>query len=552
MPDADKVKQELELEVSFNEQSANQAVRGIEDLGEKIKEKVNAPTKEAVKNSKDLSGLLGKDLTNAVGKFSGALGPLVSLGAAGGPIAALAVGFVIMDGTLASLEKTAIRVANQFGEMNSNVVELALSLNELSRLGLSEESAIGTLDVLTRSGAFSNIEQVQGAATSAAVLSQRTGIDPREISSMISQLVKGGLMSSTNTLGPSARILADFNENAGKARMSLSGYTKTVMELWNNTKGMNLSLNNATNIVDNFSDEIRKGIFSLSEISNFATGRQSSQQSQLFLAQALDIKGSPLEMLTKMQELRATPEGQNQIIAELRKMTENISSNKDEQVQIIQKLAAIFAPELNVNNLRKARNLLGEEERLLITPDEKKAEDKAQGNRLKAIEETNKILRDTNKLLANIEDQVKAQRSFLDEGKQGMSRFLRALAAAPAALTGDKPLRNLERLEEEVPDWLYKLVSGVVFQGPVGSTLSSAADLAGNIPFNNFVETGNGNGGGTRGGGGRPITVQTVVQTPGQGSVVVKSTEVDDSSLDLVPGGLIRLPPPAAPIELGD
>jgi len=543
MPDADKIKQELAIEVSFDEQSANKAIRGIEELGDKVDEKVIKPTESAAKSSKDLSTLIGNDLSSAIGKFTGALGPLASIAGAAGPIAALTAGFIIVDGTLADLEKTSIRVTNQFSTLNGNLTDIVTTLNRLSDLGLKEDSALGVLDTLSRNGAFTQLDQLKGAAETTAALSQKTGINPNEIAQMVSQFVKAGIMSPTNTLGPASNMLANFVENAANSNMALSEYTKSVVELWNNTKGYNMTLSNTERIVDNFSEELRKGIFSLSEIGNFATGKQTSQQAQLFLAQKMGIEGSPLEMLTKMQEARATPEGQNQIRNIIREMTKELSSSTGEQLQLVQKLSGIFAPELGVDNLRKSRNMMGMSD--LSTgskrsKDEVKAEKDAQKSRIEEAKETAALLRNSNVLLANVVKEAELSRSLWEEMKEGTNKLLRSGSLLfsgegsskegprkfpgfnPNQVAEDNPKidigeldwESLQRLQDKSIQDRAKLI-------PDQSKSVNAGLVEVTIP------------GGASGGWGaqRPITIPITIQQPGQAPVPLKTINTNENEL---------------------
>jgi len=361
---SEKIIQKLGVEFEVDEESKNKAMKALDDVGEKAEQTQKSIASGNEEQSKFIE-MLQKDFGSAMGNIVGQFGELASLLKAGGPIAAGAVAFSLIETRAAELTKNAVDINRQFDALKETSKDIAAIWNELNDLGFNNEQSGAAILALTKTGAFPSKEMLREASQAAAGMSKQTGIPIEEMGNIIAQAVRAGTLEPGNIQNGLIRqdgrgILQNLIKGADEAEMSLTGYSKAVFDLWQTTRNYNIDFENTNKILVSWHDELNKGLMTVSDLANLASGQSMSDSQKIFAAQQMGITGSPLEMMTKFEKLLSSPEGIDKLGKMIFERADSLSKSPEELVQMVRRMNQLFAGGSfkEVNTLRGATDFI--------------------------------------------------------------------------------------------------------------------------------------------------------------------------------------------------
>lgn len=378
----EKIIQRLGVVFETDEQSKETVLRSLDEINEKAS-KIKSNFGDSGEGASKLADVLKKDLGGALDKLSPALGELSSVFKAAGPISAGVAGMILLRDRMADLEGVAVGVNRQFSNLHATITDIAAIQKDLQLMGLNKEQANGLVNRVATLGPFSTEDQIKQATVTSAAAGKMTGMDPGEIANIIAIAVRTGALDvndiSGGMFGANGKrgMFQGMIEGQAEASMSMQQYTKSLFELWNVTRNYNVSFENTQKLLVNWSDELNKGIVSLKDVADLATGQRMSDSQKLFMAQRLQtahpdlgLTGSPLEVLTKFEAGLNDPAFQQKMGKIIYDMASERSKNPEEMVQWVRMLNdSLTGGSLpGLDSIRGASTFL---EKYATTPEEK-------------------------------------------------------------------------------------------------------------------------------------------------------------------------------------
>lgn len=498
MADEDKVVQKVGVKFEVDEESKQQALAALEAIGIKGEEMTEKLKKGKEETSK-FGEMLSKDLDQGVKKLIGGLGELGSLLTAGGFLAGGVVAFTLIDGKMADLNKSTIDVNNQLLSMKMTSREIADLWINMNGLGFDKDQSASAILNLTKMGAFQNKEDLGEALTTSASMSKQTGIPIDEISTIISQGVRVGILEQGNISGGLANkegngLLQNLIKGSTEAEMSLSTYSKSVMDLWQTTRNYNIDFESTGKILNSWHEELNKGIMTVADLAALASGSKMSDSQKLYSAQQAGLTGTPLEMLTKFEHLLSTPEGQEKLGKQIFERANQMAKSPLELMQTVDMMNQTLAGgSFNTKDQRGQADFIkrfggldkvpNEFRDLVKTEDSKQIDQKTQ--RVAEAEKVSKDLTNIQALLENIRENTVSQRSFFGNVKASFTDALTgvsgALANTPSTIEETLQKQKLsQELTKDLDSYYSTSVGGV--RSNLSGSMSSAQQQSAQQP----------------------------------------------------------------------
>lgn len=467
MPDDEKIIEKVGVKFEVDESSKDAAIKALEQVGDSA-QNVQKEVAEGNQELGKFAEFLGKDFKSAAGGLLGQFGEIAQLLRAGGPIAAGAVAFSLIEGRASELAKNAVDVNRQFEALKETSKDIAKIWVELKDLGFSNEQSSGVIVGLTKTGAFPNKEMLREATQSSAALSKQTGIPIEDISNIVAQAVRLGALEPGNIGGGLVNqnktgLLQNLIKGADEAEMSLQNYSKSVFDLWQTTKNYNVDFLTTSKILNSWSEELNKGLMTISDLANLAGGQTMSESQKVFAAQQMGIGGSPLEMMTRFEELMSSDKGIDKLGKFVFDRANQMARSPEELIQFVRMFNQTLAGGAftEVRSLRGAAEFIdrfGTDERRneireafkSAFDDKGKAEDEARKVNTQHTEQVLKDLDSIQDILDTIKINTSQSRSMF-EGFKATFDNVRTLIAgqygndAPATISEVKQSRELDR-----------------------------------------------------------------------------------------------------------
>ena len=447
--EAEKVSQQLGLEILTDENSLEKAFKFLEKIGVKTKETSEA-INEATKGAGDFGNALNKDVGSVLEKLTGSLGAFASVLKAAGPIAAITEVALILQGAMAELSKEMIEVNRQSAGFSENMQSVERTTRQLMSMGFKSDEADAVMKMAAKSGAFQNSDQLESGTRAIGAISKSTGIDVGEITNVVSQLTKSGAVDASNIEKSlfSSGIFQGLIKGSAEASTSISQYTKEFNELYMTTRNFNSDWKVSNEFLRQFSEELHTGTMSVSQVGAIATGSGTSQSAELLLAERMGIKGSPLEMITKFEDMRAS--GNEKFMTNLGKQIFDIAHqyarSPQELVQMVRKVDEMFGTGLvgegrrgeaqfaakygGEDTARQMRDAFPQFSDKLAESEIKK--DILHAENVKQAKMRADAIGDASKLYNQLEMEAMSARGLMDSLKLGVDEFRRHMGSSAA------------------------------------------------------------------------------------------------------------------------
>lgn len=336
--ETEKVIQKLGIVFETDEQSKEVVLRSFDEIAQRA-----AETSEKMAKASESAGEMGEkfahSMKSVLGEFTPALGELKNIFAEGVGPAALITGLVLARDRMAELESAAVGVNHQYATMVMNASKLAELQHEMTNIGIDEKTTNALMSRMASSGGMTTAEQLTAGVQASGAMAKMTGMDPNDVASIITTAIRTGAIDQNNIPGGmfgedgKQGLYQKIATGAAESEMSMKEYSKSLFELWQTTRNYNISFEDTQKLLGHWSDQLNKGIVSLGEVANLSSGKSMSDSQKIFMAQQMEITGSPLEMMTKFEASLMDPAFQDKMGHKIFEMASQRAKNPEEMVQ---------------------------------------------------------------------------------------------------------------------------------------------------------------------------------------------------------------------------